>query len=387
MYSNNVFRIWFVFGLLVLFTGISTIPSTEGIAVEENGLNTTISGLYYLHDDDPFNYPDWGSLLRNAPLENEVTFCGAFVKFSYAEMDIYVGTYTVFNIYYHIWQKVPEYPFEGELFELGYSNSDDPNALMNESIMINTSEFITVADNYRLVQAMQVTNSEIAIFEGDEIYDFTIKYIGCGPRIRTNPNQYSFVILNLEDNVTLQNYDRDDDLINDFDELFVFYTNPFDSDSDNDGFSDYTEVQLETNPNDFDDNLGSNTHPNIPTVIGPLSGKAGKKYEYKFLSTDPESQDISFFVEWGDDISTYWTGYVNSETEVRLAHTWFELGTYTIKAKAKDIYGAESDWSDPLTVTITKGKSRVINTPFQWFLQSHPYLFPILQTLLQQLRL
>lgn len=233
MYSNNVFRIGLVFGLLVFFTGISTISSSEEIVAEKN--DTAISGLYYLRDDDPFDFQDRGSLLRNAPLENEVTLCGMFVIFPFAEEAIYVGTYTVFNIYYHIWQKVPENPLEGELFELGYSTSDDHNAFMNESIMINTSEFITVTDNYRLVQAMQVTNPEIAVFEGDEIYDFTIKSIGNSPRIRTNPNQYSFVILNLEDNLTLQNYDRDYDLLNDFDELFIYYTNPFDSDSDNDG--------------------------------------------------------------------------------------------------------------------------------------------------------
>ena len=122
MFSNNIFRIGFVFGLLVAFIGLSVAPSI-GEIIEENKviklITSEINGLYYLRDDDPFNYQDKGSLLKNAPLENVVTCCGMFVLFPFAEEAIYVETYTVFNIYYHICPKVPETPIEGELFELG----------------------------------------------------------------------------------------------------------------------------------------------------------------------------------------------------------------------------------------------------------------------------
>ena len=55
------------------------------------------------------------------------------------------------------------------------------------------------------------------------------------------------------------------------------------------------------------------------------------------------------------------------------------------KIKAMDTYGAESEWSDPLSVTMPR--TRAITSPFLNFLQQHPNLFPILQILLQRLGL
>jgi hypothetical protein len=377
MHSNNVFRIGFVFGLLILFTVLSSILSTEGIAAEENESYTAISGLYYLRDDDPLNRVDVGSLLKSLPAENEITQCGMFINFHFAQPGFYVGNNTIFNIYYRFWQKRDTLA----VYKIGYGTSSNHTAGFNESLWVDTNDYICEVNNYRLVQAMQFTNPEIAIFEDNEIYNFTIKFFGSNPNTLCYPNQYSFVILNLEDNSTLRNYDRDIDLLNDFDELFVYYTNPFDSDSDNDGYSDYSESIIETDPNDFTDNLGINTHPNIPTIIGPLSGKADKIYEYKFLSTDPEDQDISFFVDWDDNTSTYWAGYITSGAEVTLAHTWSELRTYTIKAKAKDIYGAESQWAT-FEVKIERKSREVQQMLFYRFLEQFPIIQKILDFIL-----
>lgn len=240
-------------------------------------IQTNVSGLYYLRDDDLENMTDAGSLLRDAPLENEVTFCGAWVVFHFSEEGTYSGTNRIFNIYYRLWQKTPENPFEGEIFDLGYTTSGAHGGPMNESITINTSECITLVDNYRLVQAMQYTNPEIAVFEGDYIYNFSVLSLGNGPRIRTYPNQYSFVILNLEDNATLQLYDRDDDCLNDFDELFIYITNPFDSDTDNDGAADYEEVNCGTDPNNY---LESIVYVDDDNNDGPWDGTPEYPYQY-----------------------------------------------------------------------------------------------------------
>ena len=53
---------------------------------------------------------------------------------------------------------------------------------------------------------------------------------------------------------------------------------------------------------------------------------------------------------------------------------------HLIQVKAKDVYGAESEWSDPLPVSMPKNKA--INTPFLNFLENHPNLFPLLRQLL-----
>ncbi len=37
-------------------------------------------------------------------------------------------------------------------------------------------------------------------------------------------------------------------------------------------------------------------------------------------------------------------------------HTWDEKGEYEIRVKAKDEHGAESEWSDPLPVSMPRNK-------------------------------
>jgi hypothetical protein len=87
---------------------MSIIPLTGGM-IEKKIVNsqtkTDVSGIYYLRDDDPLNWADIGSLLRTQPIENELTQCGMFVNFHYAEPGNYVETNTIFNIYYRFWQK------------------------------------------------------------------------------------------------------------------------------------------------------------------------------------------------------------------------------------------------------------------------------------------
>ena len=63
-------------------------------------------------------------------------------------------------------------------------------------------------------------------------------------------------------------------------------------------------------------------------------------------------------------------------------HTWDEKGEYEIRVKAKDEHDAESEWSDPLPITMPKNK--VVN-PFLLFLERLIERFPILEQLLQPL--
>jgi len=111
-----------------------------------------------------------------------------------------------------------------------------------------------------------------------------------------------------------------------------------------------------------------NNPPNAPTITGETNGKAGTEYEYTFISTDPDGDNVSFFVDWGDDTTSGWTEYVPSGTTVILNHTWTEQGTYTVKAKARDEQGAESDWG-----------SLTVKMPIS-YLQSMPH--PLLKAIL-----
>lgn len=118
--------------------------------------------------------------------------------------------------------------------------------------------------------------------------------------------------------------------------------------------------------------------PNTPT--GPTSGNTGQIYTYETSTTELDGDDLFYWFEWGDGTNTGWIGPYNSGDIVSVQHTWNTKGNYNIKVKARDRCYAESDWSDPLIVSMPKNK--VISTPFLQFLENHPHLFPLLQQLL-----
>ncbi|MCK4995593.1 MAG: PKD domain-containing protein [Thermoplasmatales archaeon] len=124
-----------------------------------------------------------------------------------------------------------------------------------------------------------------------------------------------------------------------------------------------------------------NHPPNTPTINGPASGKPGTSYTYTFTATDPDTDDIAeYIVNWGDGPDETITGPFASGSPATASHTWNTKGTYTIKAKAKDIYGAESDWGE---LEVTMPRNRIINRAFLNFLQNYPYLMQLLQRLLK----
>jgi len=98
-------------------------------------------------------------------------------------------------------------------------------------------------------------------------------------------------------------------------------------------------------------NAGNNP-PNAPTITGPTEGTVGQSYNFTFVSTDPEDEDLYYFVDWGDGSNSGWFGPYASGEEATKSHTWTSTGTYSIKAKAKDEHGAESTWSPSFEFTI-----------------------------------
>ncbi|MDH7507372.1 MAG: hypothetical protein QHH15_06285, partial [Candidatus Thermoplasmatota archaeon] len=88
-----------------------------------------------------------------------------------------------------------------------------------------------------------------------------------------------------------------------------------------------------------------NKPPNIPVISGPVNGKPNIEYVYNITTTDPEENDVYFYLDWGDGNNTGWIGPYNSGEEISLNHKWSKKGIYVIKVKAKDIHEQESDWT------------------------------------------
>ena len=118
--------------------------------------------------------------------------------------------------------------------------------------------------------------------------------------------------------------------------------------------------------------VSQNNPPEAPDIDGPLSGNADTSYEYTFTSTDPDGDDVSYYIQWGDGHIEPWSSYQASGTSLVESHTWNREGTFTIRAKAKDSYGEESDWST-LSVTMPRNKGLIFN-----FLERYSKTFPIL---------
>ncbi|MBU1940730.1 MAG: PQQ-binding-like beta-propeller repeat protein [Candidatus Thermoplasmatota archaeon] len=129
----------------------------------------------------------------------------------------------------------------------------------------------------------------------------------------------------------------------------------------------------------------SNTAPDPPVISGKPKGAASEPQIYGLRANDPQMNPVSFYIEWGDGSITEWSGggkppivldeCASNET-VYFEHTYAEKGTYTIRAKARDSLGAESDWTT-LVVEMP------VMHPYQYqgwqWLQSH---FPLLARIL-----
>jgi len=86
------------------------------------------------------------------------------------------------------------------------------------------------------------------------------------------------------------------------------------------------------------------TMPAVPFVYGPTQGRIGVSYPYTFVSTDPENDEVFYFIDWGDGTSSSWLGPSASDENVTVSHTFQKKGNYLIRVKARDVYYAESDW-------------------------------------------
>jgi subtilisin family serine protease len=124
-----------------------------------------------------------------------------------------------------------------------------------------------------------------------------------------------------------------------------------------------------------------NTPPNNPDIDGPTSGKAGEEQEFNISATDLHNDDISYVIDWGDDSVEETFGPFLSGYELKVIHIWNEDGDYTIRAKAKDVYGAESEWST-FEISMPKNKMKFqINNLFERLV----YHFPLFEKILNQI--
>lgn len=94
-----------------------------------------------------------------------------------------------------------------------------------------------------------------------------------------------------------------------------------------------------------------NNPPGVPDKpSGETNGYHGVSYSYSTSSIDPEGDEVYYFFKWGDGTDSGWIGPFSSGVLCSSSHSWEDPGTFNISVKAKDAYGAESNWSPKLSV-------------------------------------
>jgi len=95
-------------------------------------------------------------------------------------------------------------------------------------------------------------------------------------------------------------------------------------------------------------------HPEKPsTPSGETYGFEDISYDYSTSATDPEDNDVSYGWDWDGDLEVdEWTSWYSSGETCKISHMWNDPGTFSIRVKAKNMWNAKGNWSEPLLVTI-----------------------------------
>ena len=109
-------------------------------------------------------------------------------------------------------------------------------------------------------------------------------------------------------------------------------------------------------------NCRRNKLPYEPMVLGPDSAQVNESVTFTASATDPDGDNVAIRFDWGDGNTSDWSSYVSSGQSVSMSHIWTSVGTYYVKAQAKDMNGVTSGWSSAHKIVIT-GANNSPNAP------------------------
>ena len=128
-----------------------------------------------------------------------------------------------------------------------------------------------------------------------------------------------------------------------------------------------------------------NQRPTPPVITGPSVGKKETWLDFTFVSTDADGDNLSYYINW-DVWSEGWLGPYGpyeSSKEIRDRHYWLWDDTFTIRVKAEDIHGGESDITE-FQIKITNPRTRTsYDSFFMRLLDSFPLLKEVILRLIR----
>lgn len=103
-----------------------------------------------------------------------------------------------------------------------------------------------------------------------------------------------------------------------------------------------------------------NIPPQPPIIYKEKNGCKNVNSKFYIYTIDLDDDDLFLCIDWDDGTQVDWIGPYYSGVNINFNHTWSQ-GTYMLRAKAKDIHGSESYWSEPLIVTIPVNQKGIHN--------------------------
>lgn len=360
LYTNESAYRWAIASGLDLYSAMGVEYFGGGL---ETGLSEENTGTAYdrgqlfrggVWNGEPF---DTGALnpTRNDKELGAYRYCFAFTNYWWNTSLLPSNNIT--NYYYRYWSMDKHwsdylgYP-QDRLFDFVY-------LMQFKYDEISYTRDWKAIDNTTLYSQLTVDNASASVFgsdydqnllvgfknnfsfnpDNDQIWNFGIYFDGRWTNQQVGQYQQAFVIFNLPDNATLQGMDSDSDNINDYDELFVYYTNPKSNDTDEDGFDDGLEIQQSfTDPNIYTDNPGP---PQI-TINEPDENDTFLDF---YVDVDV---DINSYYNFSYNISVWEQGGALAEiidsnttsTNVSFSGFWdstsYDAGWYELKVNATD---------------------------------------------------
>ena len=122
----------------------------------------------------------------------------------------------------------------------------------------------------------------------------------------------------------------------------------------------------------------TNGQPSQADISGPPNGKPGVNYDFILTATDPDEDDIRFYVIWGDG-DTEWTSLGASGTPVTVSHSWGTKGSYTITVKAQDEFGLDGPEN---TLDITIPRTKAVNRPLLRLFENYQFILQFITKIL-----
>jgi parallel beta-helix repeat protein len=256
-------------------------------------------------------------------------------------------------------------------------------SLLQNSIVANVDGISFINASFCVIEQNNISNnSEVGIYfwssnSRDNIFKKNSIFNNYhGMLIRFNNSDNIFYLNNFFNN--LCNVERDEgNNYWDFERIGNYWDDYTGEDNDGDGIGD-TPYHIPGGKNwdryPLMEPWGGNHPPEAPIINGPTNGKPGVEYDYIFVTTDQDRDDVWYHICWGDKEIIYIYGPYPSGEEITLFYNWTDKGTYLITCWARDIYNTTSN-TTMLEVTIPRNKAETNNMLLLRLLER----FPILQ--------